>query len=32
MKNMREPSQKSSPESQTRLPKRQRGHERVAIL
>lgn len=32
MKNMRESSQKSSPEPQTRLPKRQRGHERVAIL
>ena len=32
MKNMRDASQKSSPEPQTRLPKRQRGHERVAVL
>lgn len=32
MKNMREPSQKSSEELKTRVPKRQRGHERVAIL
>jgi AcrR family transcriptional regulator len=29
---MRESSQKSSPEPQTRAPKRQRGHDRVAIL
>jgi AcrR family transcriptional regulator len=32
MSNMRESSQKSSPEPQTRAPKRQRGHDRVAIL
>jgi AcrR family transcriptional regulator len=32
MENMRVPSQKSSSEPRTRLPKRQRGHERVAIL
>jgi AcrR family transcriptional regulator len=29
---MRESSQKSSPEPQTRAPKRQRGHDRVAVL
>jgi AcrR family transcriptional regulator len=29
---MRQSSQKSSPELQTRVPKRQRGHERVAVL
>lgn len=32
MTNMREASQISSPEQQTRVPKRQRGHERVAVL
>jgi AcrR family transcriptional regulator len=32
MTNTRITSQKSSPEPQTRVPKRQRGHERVAIL
>ncbi|PZM16053.1 TetR/AcrR family transcriptional regulator [Rhizobium tubonense] len=32
MQNMRESSQKSSAEPQTRAPKRQRGHDRVAIL
>ncbi|MBE1504534.1 TetR/AcrR family transcriptional regulator [Rhizobium viscosum] len=32
MTNTRIASQKSSPEPQTRVPKRQRGHERVAIL
>ena len=32
MTNTRIASQKSSPEPQTRMPKRQRGHERVAIL
>ncbi|MGX9987964.1 TetR/AcrR family transcriptional regulator [Rhizobium sp. Z1P35] len=32
MSNMRDTSQKSSPEPQTRVPKRQRGHERVAVL
>jgi len=32
MKNMRISSQKSSPEPQSRVPKRQRGHERVAVL
>lgn len=32
MKNMREPSQKSSEELKTRVPKRQRGHDRVAVL
>lgn len=32
MTNMRDASQKSSPEPQTRVPKRQRGHERVAVL
>lgn len=32
MANMRGASQNSSPEPQTRVPKRQRGHERVAVL
>ncbi|CAN7520530.1 TetR/AcrR family transcriptional regulator [Rhizobium rhizogenes] len=32
MTNMRESSQKSSAEPQTRVPKRRRGHDRVAIL
>ncbi len=32
MTNTRIASQKSNPEPQTRVPKRQRGHERVAIL
>jgi AcrR family transcriptional regulator len=32
MTNMRESSQKSSAEPQTRAPKRQRGHDRVAAL
>jgi AcrR family transcriptional regulator len=32
MENMRESSQKSSAEPKTRAPKRQRGHERVAVL
>jgi AcrR family transcriptional regulator len=32
MKDMRESSQKSSPEPKPRGPKRQRGHERVVIL
>ncbi|QWW67936.1 TetR/AcrR family transcriptional regulator [Rhizobium sp. WYJ-E13] len=32
MTNTRIASQKSSPEPQTRVPKRQRGHERVAVL
>lgn len=32
MINTRTASQKSSPEPQTRVPKRQRGHERVAVL
>lgn len=32
MTNMRIASQKSSPELQSRVPKRQRGHERVAVL
>ncbi|MGV1790044.1 TetR family transcriptional regulator [Rhizobium lusitanum] len=32
MKNMRESSQKSSEELKTRVPKRQRGHDRVAVL
>jgi AcrR family transcriptional regulator len=32
MSNMRQSSQKSSPDPQTRAPKRQRGHDRVAIL
>jgi AcrR family transcriptional regulator len=32
MENVRESSQKSSEEPKTRLPKRQRGHDRVAVL
>ncbi|MBB5576779.1 MULTISPECIES: TetR/AcrR family transcriptional regulator [Rhizobium] len=32
MTNMRESSQKSSAEPQTRIPKRRRGHDRVAVL
>lgn len=32
MTNMRIPSQKSSDEPQSRAPKRQRGHDRVAVL
>ncbi len=32
MTNMRESSQKSSEEPQTRIPKRRRGHDRVAVL
>ncbi|MGO4565821.1 TetR/AcrR family transcriptional regulator [Rhizobium sp. 2YAF20] len=32
MQNMREPSQKSTPELRSRAPKRQRGHDRVAVL
>ncbi|MDE1993252.1 MAG: TetR/AcrR family transcriptional regulator [Rhizobiaceae bacterium] len=32
MTNMRESSQKSSGEPQTRVPKRRRGHDRVAVL